>query len=708
MKHTLSIRAKLVIWSLVGALVPLVITSSLAIASGGKTATSLIRTDLTGRAAQVGKSISLFLEQQLANLRTLTQADTFEGGDQDAIVRYLNEVAVENPEFSDFDCFDLQGVCLVSSGGQEETGQTFAGLYPEQAELFGQALLARQGNVYVSEAFVRDGTVYLNMLTPVTDESNINNIYILTAELNLATIDNLVADFTDSIIGDRFVYLLDKQGRVLSSQHPGLTMLDPLPDLAAFPDLLPLLAEPGANASVQYGDASGQPVLAAYADLVEIASNRALNWSLLAVAPLADITAPVRALRNQLLLVSLVVALIIMVGSFVMVRGLMAPVGRTTEVLKGISEGEGDLTRRMDAKYDDETGRLALYFNKTSDKIRDFVVGIRDEARRLEATGDDLASNLTQTVAAVNQLVANIQSVPARTAKQADLVEDNRGGIETMNGGIERLGNLIGEQSASITEASASVEQMVANIRSVASILEKNALTVGQLGASSETGKQGMDRLGELIKQIEQDSAGLLDASKVVQAIASQTNLLAMNAAIEAAHAGDAGRGFAVVANEIRKLAENSGAQGKVIAKTMKTLSSSIRRVAELASGSQEQFHAIYGLAQQVRDQEDVIKHAMQEQSAGSQQVLLATKQMIGITQEVRERSAGIQETSQTIRGQTGQLAALTTEIEGSMAAMAAGTREINQAIMQVKDLGSANTASIDQLNAAVSRFKVD
>jgi len=152
--------------------------------------------------------------------------------------------------------------------------------------------------------------------------------------------------------------------------------------------------------------------LAAYADLVEIASNRALNWSLLAVAPLADITAPVRALRNQLLLVSLVVALIIMVGSFVMVRGLMAPVGRTTEVLKGISEGEGDLTRRMDAKYDDETGRLALYFNKTSDKIRDFVVGIRDEARRL----------CDRRRALLWDVAAKLQTGEPVTAKEFDLL----------------------------------------------------------------------------------------------------------------------------------------------------------------------------------------------------------------------------------------------------------------------------------------------
>ena len=160
---------------------------------------------------------------------------------------------------------------------------------------------------------------------------------------------------------------------------------------------------------------------------------------------------------------------------------------------------------------------------------------------------------------------------------------------------------------------------MVANIRSVTGILQKNSESMQQLSTSSEEGRTSVAGTVAFTGKIEEQSQSLLQASSMISNIASQTNLLAMNAAIEAAHAGEAGKGFSVVADEIRKLAEDSGKQGKAITANLKQVISSIHKIAESTSNLQKKFNEIYSLTKTVDQQEHVIMNAMQEQSDGGE-----------------------------------------------------------------------------------------
>jgi len=210
------------------------------------------------------------------------------------------------------------------------------------------------------------------------------------------------------------------------------------------------------------------------------------------------------------------------------------------------------------------------------------------------------------------------------------LVQQN---IQTM---MEQLNGNVSEQAAAVTESAAAIEEMVANIQSVTSALTKNAEQVTELQSASAVGHNGINEVVADIRGIAAESESLLGINSVMANIASQTNLLSMNAAIEAAHAGESGRGFAVVADEIRKLAESSSKQSKTISAVLKTIKASIDKITRSAENVLNRFDTIDNGIKTVAEQERGVLNAMEEQKQGSEQVLQAIGQVSDITQRVK------------------------------------------------------------------------
>jgi methyl-accepting chemotaxis protein len=249
---------------------------------------------------------------------------------------------------------------------------------------------------------------------------------------------------------------------------------------------------------------------------------------------------------------------------------------------------------------------------------------------------------------------------------------------------------------------------MVANINSVTRTLIDNAINVKTLRDASEVGRTGLQDVASDIQEIARESEGLLEINSVMENIASQTNLLSMNAAIEAAHAGEAGKGFAVVADEIRKLAESSSEQSKTIGTVLKKIKSSIDKITSSTDNVLKKFEAIDTSVSVVAEQEDNIRFSMEEQGEGSKQILQGISRVNEITRQVKNDSSQMLEGSKEVIKESEDLEKVTQDIASNINEMASSVHQINNTIIQVNEISTRNREGIHTLIREVSRFKVE
>ena len=405
----------------------------------------------------------------------------------------------------------------------------------------------------------------------------------------------------------------------------------------------------------------------------------------------------------QILLIDIALSLVVV---FLISALVVKPIQIVGTNLHEIAQGDGDLTKDLPVKGNNEISGLSLSFNVFQYKLSSLINKTRDSFIELQQVSHELNASALQTSASLHEITANIGSIRNEISKQSSASENTSATIAKVDATILTLFERIEKQFGNIQVSSSAIEQMVANIQSVSNVVESLGSEHQDLVTATEEGKERLSQVIERVTTIMENSANLEEANILIASIASQTNLLAMNAAIEAAHAGEYGKGFSVVADEIRKLAEHAAMQSKTTSSMLQEISNSIK-TADLSSKEAEKaFQTIMHHIQKTTALEQQIDAAMKEQTTGSTQILENLHAINESSVSVRESAREINQLNKLITAEIGTLYQISSEINGAIDEITLGTEEVNKAVTNISDMSTKNREISDQANRDFSVFK--
>ncbi len=354
-----------------------------------------------------------------------------------------------------------------------------------------------------------------------------------------------------------------------------------------------------------------------------------------------------------------------------------------------------------------ELGEMTRNMNVFFENTKQILTKINSTVTSTNKTANVLSEGMTRASENVLSITDGIGIVNQKMEQQTKTVNDVENSINQITSKISELQDSVLTQSNAVEQSSAAVSEMVANVESITNTLKKNEEVVTLLTEASESGRMSVQSAVDIAEIINKESESLLDASRIIQNIASQTNLLAMNAAIESAHAGDVGKGFAVVADEIRKLAEQSNTQGKVINDNLKKLSAEIENVTSTTKQVHNEFEKIYELAQKVKIQEQAVYAAVLEQNEGNKQVIEAIQDITNSANVVKDGTSEMYSESQQIVQEIDMLQDVTKNINNHMNLMFQSIGDISEIMNSISEKTSENANGMNKIGRELGEFNL-
>jgi methyl-accepting chemotaxis protein len=420
----------------------------------------------------------------------------------------------------------------------------------------------------------------------------------------------------------------------------------------------------------------------------------------------ANLTTSSIVLIAVIMFLALIISIVL---GFLISRSIVLPLHTVVKHLGMLSSG--DLTVPRKNKHTlrrDELGLLIRTSNALASDLNTSISTIQMTARDLDSISQSLSEKMGNSVAVVAAMGRELLEVKENVLVQSDSVNKTTTTTAKIIRNLENLNDLISEQASNLTQSSSSIEQMFASIRSVTNHVDQLDQTFGDLHISTQDGKEKIGDVVSLIAHVADQSDKLQEANRVIEEIATQTSLLSMNAAIEAAHAGNAGRGFAVVAGEIRKLADRATSQSKEISGNIRSITEHIQLGVSSANSASQAFFNIAEKTDVLGRLSQQIKSAMDEQIVGSKQILEALTQIKQITAEVRDASAQMLEGGKLIGSEMKQVLKGSESVRERTFLLDKGTQEMTEAIDQTRQTNEQTSAQAKKLSEIISQFKIE
>lgn len=366
----------------------------------------------------------------------------------------------------------------------------------------------------------------------------------------------------------------------------------------------------------------------------------------------------------------------------------------------------GDLTRRLHIAVIDDLGILSSSVNNLMKNFASMIDSIKIDVKEVSKSADVLLETSQASSSGIIQVSKALNSMSDEMTKQNDLVVSVGHDISGLDASADELSRYMIEQSSAMQENAASITQMAANIASVAELTKKADTLSTQLSSTSERGTSMISTAVSAIVEIQKASTEVQEIVKAIQKIASQTNLLSMNAAIEAAHAGEFGAGFAVVADEVRSLAASSAKSAKDIQNHIKSMVEKINGGVQAINEAGTAFNQIASGVEENQQLVQTISNAMEEQRIGAEETMK-------VTAKVTESLTMANELAHKQSQYSGRVRDIMEDViksaEESKGIIDEGTRvleNLQHAVDQVVKTVDDNKAAVSRMDSQIGIFK--
>lgn len=383
---------------------------------------------------------------------------------------------------------------------------------------------------------------------------------------------------------------------------------------------------------------------------------------------------------------------------------------RIKKASKIVSELEksGNLSGRINITTADEVGVLISNQNELMEKLTGTINVLKKETNKVNDSAQVLTESSSKSLVALESVKQSVYAIESEDKKTNEIISSTYSDIESLKGNAMKVEELVVGQSLSIEQASNSIHEMVNSIANISDITKKADEVSEKLRVTSHSGSQSIKTAEEAIKLIQESSEAVHNAVLIIKKISGQTNLLAMNASIEAAHAGEFGQGFAVVADEVRTLAANSAKNVQTVNDYISDMAEKIENGVQAMQDAKQAFEVIDSGVEETADIVRSIAHAVDIQREGTEETLSATQEVVNSISSIKELASLQRMHTDNVYENTKNIVSSSQAITEALKQTSQAAVNLNEILSDVDKCAADNTSSIQKMKSQIEVFKTE